>query len=179
MATQSALFSQQSALDRSLPGCWKLGAGRAITLRPEQDGVLRIAHGGMYVTLDGPHGATPADAGDRFLGAGDVLSLQAGQRAVLEPWGMGTQDAAYFTWDPMPAVLGRPVRAAGHWQLSVLQPLDDLRRAAALGAGASGRLVAGLVVFAGEALFGRARALRPAAAFSAQSRACSAHGAIS
>ena len=44
MVTQSALFSQQSSLDQSLPGCWKLGVGRAVTLKPREDGVLRIAH---------------------------------------------------------------------------------------------------------------------------------------
>ena len=46
----------------ALPGTWKLGRGRAITLRPTTDGILRIAHGRVWATVDGPHGGTPADS---------------------------------------------------------------------------------------------------------------------
>ena len=61
----------------------------------------------------------------------------------------------------------------------VLQSLSDLRRALVLGAGAAGRLVLGLAGLALDAVGGRARAPLSDCAFSAQSRACRAHGAMS
>ena len=33
-----------------LPGTWKLARGRAITLRPTTDGILRVAHGRLWAT---------------------------------------------------------------------------------------------------------------------------------
>lgn len=176
MATQTALFSQQSTLDQSLPGCWKLGAGRAVTLKPREDGVLRIAHGGLWVTLEGPHGGLANESGDHFLSAGQELTVQAGQRAVIEPWGNHTEAPAYFAWDPMPAVMLSPVRVMNQWQAAVVQPLADLRLALGLGVGAVGRLALGVAGFALDLAVGRGRGgLRSAAAFNAQSNACRAH----
>lgn len=176
MASQTALFSQQSSLDQSLPGCWKLGAGRAVTLRPREDGVLRAAHGGMWVTLDGPHFGPANNLGDHFLSAGDQLTLQAGQHAVVEPWGNHAEAPAYFAWDPMPAVVRSPVRVVNQWQIAVVQPLSDLRLALVLGVGAVGRLALGVAGFAVDLVVGRGRGgLRAAAAFNAQSNACRAH----
>src|SRR5262245_50390417 len=48
----------------ALPGTWKLAAGRAITLQPLENGVLRVAHGVMWATADGPHDGPPNDQGD-------------------------------------------------------------------------------------------------------------------
>ncbi len=175
MASQSALFSQQSSLDQSLPGCWKLGAGRALTLKPLEDGVLRIAHGGMWVTLEGPHSGPANNSGDHFLSAGQQLVLQSGQHAVIEPWGNHAAAPAYFAWDPMPAVVLRPVRVVNQWQMAVVQPLADLRLALVLGAGAVGRLALGVAGFALDLAAGRRDGLRCAAAFNAQSSACRAH----
>jgi Protein of unknown function (DUF2917) len=176
MATQTALFSQQSSLDQSLPGCWKLGAGRAVTLKPREDGVLRIAHCGLWVTLEGPHSGPADHWGDHFLSAGQELTVQAGQHVVFESWGNHAEAPAYFTWDPMPAVVRRPVRVMSQWQAAVVQPLADLRLALGLGAGAVGRLGLGVAGFALDLAFGRGRAgLRSAAAFNAQSNACRAH----
>lgn len=173
MATQSALFSQQSSLDQQLPGCWKLGAGRAVTLKPREDGVLRIAHGSVWVTLDGPHNGPANDWGDHVLATGQSITLQAGQRVVLEPWGDQAGAPAYFSWDPMPAVVRAPVRLVSQWQLAVVQPLADLRLAASLGFGAAARLVFGVARFGMDLVV--PRGARPAAAFSAQSNACRAH----
>jgi hypothetical protein len=176
MVTQTALFSQQSTLDQSLPGCWKLGVGRAVTLKPREDGVLRIAHGSVWVTLEGPHAGPANDLGDHVLGAGDQLTLQAGQHVVMEPWGNGIEAPAYFEWDPMPAVVRTPIRVASQWRMAVVQPLADLRLAAVLGLGAAGRLALGVAGFAVDLVAGRpSRGLRPAAAFNAQSNACRAH----
>ena len=53
-----------SAPATALPGTWKLARGRALTLRPTTDGVLRIAHGRVWATVEGPHGRTPDDSGE-------------------------------------------------------------------------------------------------------------------
>jgi len=45
--------TQQSLSSAALPGTWKLGAGRAITLAPREDAILRVAHGALWVTFEG------------------------------------------------------------------------------------------------------------------------------
>ncbi|HET8747272.1 MAG TPA: DUF2917 domain-containing protein, partial [Ramlibacter sp.] len=82
-----------------LPGTWKLAHGRAITLRPATDGILRVASGRLWATKDGPHGRTPDDAGDHMLEAGRSMYVRAGERVVIESW--LTADASYFAWDPV------------------------------------------------------------------------------
>jgi hypothetical protein len=82
-----------------LPGTWKLARGQAITLRPPTDGVLRVAHGRLWATRDGPHGGTPTDAGDHILQAGRSMLVRAGDRVVIEGWTAG--GASYFAWDPV------------------------------------------------------------------------------
>jgi hypothetical protein len=179
MTSSDALFSQQSPAGQALPGCWKLGADRAVTLCPREDGILRIAHGRLWVTLDGPRVGSGNDSGDHFLNAGEELVLQRGQRVVMEPWGLEGQAPAYFTWDPVASLVRSPLRAASRWQLSVVQPLADLRLALVLGAGAVGRLVFGLVGVATDLVVPRGRGALAARAFNAQSSACRAHGAMS
>lgn len=132
----------QSAPATALPGTWKLARGRAVTLRPTADGILRVAHGRVWATVDGPHGGTPCDSGDVVLEVGRSLFLRAGQRVVIEAW--NAQGASYFAWDPVPApapvASTRPrVRLAG-----VMQPLADLRAALALGGRALGQLAGGM-----------------------------------
>jgi hypothetical protein len=130
----------QSAPTAALPGTWKLPRGRAITLRPAADGILRIAHGRVWATVDGPHGGTPCEAGDHFLEVGRSMFLRAGQRVVIEAW--NATGASYFAWDPVlaPAASARPrVNLAG-----VVQPLADLRAAVGLGGRALVQLAAGL-----------------------------------
>ena len=171
MALQTHTQLQQSTV--ALSGTWKLPAGRAITLRPGQAGVLKIAHGSVWATFDGPHRGPLNDLGDRIVGVGQTLAMGAGQRLVIEAW--NCEAPAYFSWDPAPAVAALPSpRVAG-----VLQPLSDLRLALALGAGATGRLGAGLVRLAFGLATGRGRATLADCAFNAQSRACRAHGAMS
>lgn len=67
-----------SAPATALPGTWKLARGRAITLRPTTDGILRIAHGRVWATVEGPHGGTPCDSGDHVLEVGRSMFLRAG-----------------------------------------------------------------------------------------------------
>ena len=173
MAVQTLSQTQQSSSSPALPGTWKLASGRAITLEPRESGTLRVAHGQLWATYDGPHGGPLNDLGDHILGVGGQLRVRAGQRLVVEAW--DSQAPAYFSWDPLPEAARRPAVSLAR----VVQPLADLRAALALGAGAAGRLVAGLGGLAWDLVAGRGRETLADCAFNAQSRACRAHGAMS
>lgn len=168
-------FTQMQQSTAVLPGTWKLGKGRAITLAPGEAGVLRVAHGCLWATFEGPHQGPLNDRGDHVVEAGGQLRVRAGQRVVIEAW--DAKAPAYFSWDPVPALAASPSRRfAG----AVVQPLADLRLAVGLGVGALGRLAAGLAGLALDAVAGRERgAALSDCAFNAQSRACRAHGAMS
>ena len=171
-----------------LSGCWKLAAGRAVTLSPRRPGVLRIAHGQVWATVDGPHPRHGNESGDRFLSPGQTLTLRAGQRLVIEPWlgararvaspdeSLAAAPAAWFSWDYLPEGALAPAASSSRWQVAVAQPLADLRLALGLGVGAVGRLALGVAGFVLDLAVGRGRGgLRSAAAFNAQSHACRAH----
>ena len=141
----------------ALPGTWKLARGRALTLRPATDGILRVAHGRIWATRNGPHGRTPSDSGDHILEAGASMVVRARERVVIEAWMSG--DASYFAWDPVlqPA---RAMAARRRINFSaVRQPLADLRLAYALLLRALGGLGTGLLQVACQALRGCAPAL--------------------
>lgn len=179
MALQHLAASRQSLSSPVLPGTWKLAAHRAITLHPREDAVLRIAHGCVWLTFDGQAAGHGEDSGDIFLAAGEQVTVQAGQRAVIEPYGAaGSKAVAYFSWDALPVAVRDPVRAASRWQVAVLQPLGDLRGALGVAAGALGRLVLGLGGVAAAFVFGLDGG-RGARAFRAHSSARRAHGAMS
>ena len=150
MASQTLTQLHQST--GSLAGAWKLVGGRAITLQPREPGLLRIAHGSVWATCDGPHTGALNDQGDQFLRAGEKLQLRRGQRVVVEA--CDKHLPAYFSWDPLP------------------------RPAVVLGASAAGRLLAALAGF-GWARVGRERPSLADRAFNAHSSACRAHGAMS
>lgn len=169
MTSQTLTQTQQSTA-AALPGTWKLDSGRAITLRPREPGILRVAHGQLWVTFDGPPSGPRNDLGDHFIGVGQPLRLRAGQRLVAEAWNGGAP--AYFSWDPL------PVASEARQLAAVVQPLADLRLAWTLGAGAFARLVAGLAGLAWDLLAGRRDSLADCA-FNAQSNACRAQGAMS
>jgi hypothetical protein len=171
--TQPLMHSHQSASTPALPGTWKLGAGRAITLEPREAGLLRIAHGQLWATYEGPHGMSPDDSGDLVMGCGDQLRIAPGERVVVEAW--GNKAPAYFTWDPVPDTVADTSRRMAR---DVVQPLADLRLALVLGAGAAARLAAGVAGMAVDLVTGK-RAARTDFAFKAQSRAWRAHGAMS
>jgi hypothetical protein len=173
MASQTLTQMQQSSLATALPGTWKLAPGRAITLEPREAGTLKVAHGQIWATYDGPHAGPRNDLGDHIVGVGGQLRLRAGQRMVVEAW--NDRAPAYFSWDPLPV----QVRAATPRLAAVLQPLADLRLALVFGAGAAGRLVAGLGGLAWELVAGRGRETLADCALNAQARACRAHGAMS
>lgn len=174
MAAQNTLELQQSLPHTShvahvahvaLAGCWKLDAGRATTLKPNQAGVLRVAQGAVWVTFDGPHRGAGNELGDQVLRAGEQIALQPGQRAVVEPWFIGAVDLvsppAYFSWDPVLTLHGagtsgsRSGDANAEWQGGVVRPSRELAVALGLAAGALGRLVQGLGHWAGTLVGGR------------------------
>jgi hypothetical protein len=202
MTTSPYLNLQSFSGADALSGCWKLGSGRALTLRPTEAGVLRIAHGQVWLTFDNAHQDDGVRGGDHFMGAGEELRLLPGQVLVMESWHAANVSPAYFSWDPLPAAAGvalaRPSRHALAqravslpWRAGVAQPLRDLRGALGLAAVASGRLVFGLAGMLGAALLallpgfvtglatGRARTALAARAFKAQASESRAHCAIS
>ena len=157
-------------LHQLLPGCWKLEAGRALTLHPRDSGVLRIAHGRVWITMDGPHHGHANESGDLFLVPGRGLVVQAGQRLVVESSGEERSQSAHFSWDPLPQqraqAVDSAVRRAGRWQMAVVQPVRDLgmalgMAAAALGLAGSalGRLALGIAGLAEFLIAGRGRVM--------------------
>ena len=156
-AASTTAHTLQSAHATPLPGTWKLARGNAVTLRPATDGILRIAHGQVWATTDGPHGGGPSDSGDHVLQVGRSMYVRAGQRVVIESW---SQDSAsYFAWDPV--VVAAPQRTARP-RLNVaivLQPLADLRMAVALGLRALGQLAGGMAHLAWDVVRGGSRDL--------------------
>jgi hypothetical protein len=136
-----------------LPGTWKLARGRAITLRPTSDGILRVAHGRLWATKDGPHGSTPFDAGDHVLEVGRSMYVRAGERVVVEAW--TPRGASYFAWDPVfeQATVTVPRRRINF--AAVRQPVADLRLAFAMLLRALGGLATGLAQVGWQVLRGR------------------------
>jgi hypothetical protein len=140
MTAKTATQTLQAAPATALPGTWKLVRGRAVTLRPATDGILRVAHGRVWATIDGPHGRTPDDSGDHMLEVGRSMFVRAGQRVVIEAW--NGRGASYFGWDPVTDTVRtarRRLQFAG-----VLQPLAELRVALVVAGGAFVRLLVGI-----------------------------------
>ncbi|MCG2591359.1 DUF2917 domain-containing protein [Ramlibacter sp. XY19] len=131
----------------ALPGTWKLAKGRALTLQPRTNGILRIAHGRVWATVDGPHGVTPTDSGDHILELGRSMWVRPGQRVVIEAW--NATGPSYFSWDPVfePIKVKAPRRRVDF--AAALLPLADLRTALVLAGDALRRLV---MVLARQAL---------------------------
>lgn len=147
----------------ALPGTWKLAAGRAITLEPRHAGFLKVAHGRLWTTFEGPHAGPPNDTGDDVMGTGEQIRIAPGQRVVVEAWNDGCP--SYFSWDPVPvAVVVRRVSLA-----EATKPLADLRLALVYGGHAVARLASGLVRIGWQAVFGPRASL--------EERVCTRHGA--
>lgn len=143
----------QAAPGQALPGTWKLARGRAITLRPGTNGILKIAHGRVWATTDGPHGLAPDDSGDHVLEVGRSMWVRAGQRVVMEAY--NAAGASYFSWDPVLAPVDAPAARRRVSLAEVVQPLADLRAAFGLVGAALGRLAAGVVHVGLELVRGR------------------------
>src|SRR5690606_31021046 len=66
-------------------GAWRVRAGSALSLRPRRRGVLEVAQGRVWLTVN--------SATDHVLEAGARMTVDAGQHAVLEAWAPGAAAA--------------------------------------------------------------------------------------
>lgn len=163
-AMQSTLALQAFGLRSTAlepAGSWKLGWGYAVTLQDAHATVLRITHGRVWATVDGPHAGPANNQGDIFLKAGERLTLEPGQRVVIEPWSASANEAVYFAWDAAPAVplltLQRQAQSGSRMQAAVLCPLRDFGLALKMAAQALGRLVSGIAGLGEFLVAGRGR----------------------
>nr|WP_315246451.1 DUF2917 domain-containing protein [uncultured Albidiferax sp.] len=157
-------FSSSSPLSAAaLTACWKLDAGEATTFQPRQPGVFRVTQGAVWATVNGMQHGEPELPGDRLLKAGDSLTLQAGQRLVVEPWNPAARTPVYFSWEPQAEVVwdGRHEAASvgAQWRGGVVQPSRDLAQALRSAGAAVSRLVLGLVGLGDYLVVGRGRAV--------------------
>jgi hypothetical protein len=127
MPASTGLYLPATQLSATLPGSWKLMAGRALTLWPREAAQLCAVHGGLWITLDGQLPGVPHGLGDHFLAAGESFTVPAGQRAVIEPWGVAPDAQTYFSWDFVAARFSPSVLPFRRWQPNLLQPLAALR----------------------------------------------------
>lgn len=167
MSARNVLESQQSVhagtAGRSVAGCWKLPASRALSLHPRTPGVLQIAQGRVWLTLAGaPSAARPPAEADQVLRAGESIAIAAGQHVVIEAWALqgASPDGVAFEWKAAAqAAAAQAPRPGAEWECSVAQPLRELvqalgqggRAVAQAGAqalGAGGRLARGIARFA-------------------------------
>ena len=134
----------------AVSGCWKLRSGRAISLQPRQAGVLKIAQGRVWATVNGAPCGHGNESGDHFLQAGQQLTVGAGQHLVLESCATPDAVPVYFEWGHVAA--GRTSR----WQAAV--PLHDLGLALRQVGQALGQLLKGLAGY-GDARLAEQRAV--------------------
>lgn len=98
-----------------LTGCWTLAPDRAITLDTREPGYLRVAHGALWATLEGPHAQGPANEwGDLVLRCGARIRLAPGRQVVLESYPDAANEDACFSWEPEPA---QPRATPSRWAL--------------------------------------------------------------
>jgi Protein of unknown function (DUF2917) len=107
------LILQQSEIPFNTPGLFKLGAGQALTIKPQQPSQLRVGLGGLWLT-------SSRCAGDHFLKPGQHWLAQKGEVLVLEPWQLHCGEAARFTWDvlPTPAHAAAALAAPAEWRVA-------------------------------------------------------------
>ena len=159
---ESQQFEPTAVPARPAAGCWKLAAGKALSLHPRTPGVLEITQGRVWLTVRGVLADWTGAPADIVLGAGEQLAIAPGQHVVMEPWEPDAPGAEVsFRWDCVATALAQPSQpsqrsvAARDWESGVVQPLRDLvqalvqgGRAVVDGARAGGRVATGLVRFA-------------------------------
>lgn len=150
--------ASRSSSPRVPLGQWRLHAGCAMRLRPRGEAVLRVYRGRLWVTLGRPDGGTPEHSGDLFVAQGQTLVVPVGARCVLEPWPAGPDaDPVCFDWmDLQPAD-----PQAGRFAREVLRPSREAWDALGLAAGATARVLRGLLGYGEYLVAGRGRVLSP------------------
>lgn len=137
-----------------MAGSWQLTPGRALSLYPRAEGLLRITRGRAWVTLDlRPSGHRDA-SGDHCLCAGEQLRVGPGCHLVFE-----SLDPAplWFEWVPAPASAPLPVTPRA---VPIAQAWSEFWQAAGLAAHALLRLLRGLLCTVPWLLNGGLRLLR-------------------
>lgn len=152
-------FSRDTKLHQSqdagaVAGSWQLAPGRALSLYPRAEGLLRITRGRAWVTLDLRPGGHRDEAGDHCLCAGEQLRVRAGRHLVFE-----SLDPAplWFEWVPVPASEQLPVTSR---VLPLAQAWSEFWQSARLTVRALLRLVRGLLCTVPWLLSGGLRLLR-------------------
>ena len=144
---------QTSVTDNAVPGVWKLAPGRALSMQPRQPGVLRVAQGQVWVTVDAAQQGAGNELGDYFMGAGEQLAVSPGQHVVLEPFVPGQpQGAVFFEWTPSAEIVHVP---AVHNGAAVAKPLRDLGVALGMAGTALVQLGGGLLAYTRQLVVGR------------------------
>ena len=139
MPSPSDTELQQSLQTGGTAGSWRLAPGRALSLCPRSDGVLRVTCGRAWATLDVPPCGHRKETGDHCLQAGEQLPVRAGRHLVLE-----SLDAAPVEFEWRHASAAVPLRLS-RWNEAVVAPLADLAHAARLACMAALRLLRGLL----------------------------------
>lgn len=129
-----------------------LGKGAVIAWRAPGAGVLRVTSGRLWVTLDVVPASPLHDMGDHMVVLGHELPLRAGQRIVAEAWPHAGESLTQLQW-----VAAAPSRLAQGWQTGVAEPVRDLVQGLGQSVRASGRLLTGLLGYAGLFAAGRGR----------------------
>jgi hypothetical protein len=130
-----------------------------MTLRNAEAGVLRIAQGRVWATVDGPHLGPANNQGDVILTAGQGLSVAPGQRVVIEPWDHDLNQVVHFSWDSLRPKTQLRVQSGSRWQEAVVQPMRDFGLALQLAMRALGRLAWGLAGYWEFSTAGRGRVM--------------------
>lgn len=98
MATHTTLsptpLHTTGAADAVMTQCWVLAPGRVLHFHADQAVQVQVTQGRVWATLDGPHAGAPNDLGDVFLDAHTPLTLQPGQRLLVESFAGASQSAA-------------------------------------------------------------------------------------
>ena len=136
----------------TVAGLWKLAPGRALSLQPRQNGVLRVAQGAVWVTTDMARHGAGNELGDYFLHAGECFAVSPGQHLVLEPMVPTDPIPVFFEWTPTQD--SWPTHASQSAN-AVTQPLRDLGLALGMVGTALADLYAGLVDYGRQLLRGR------------------------
>ena len=162
MIANNALKLQQSQDGLSLPGFWKLAPEHAVTLNPSEAGVLRIAQGQVWATLDGPHQGPANDWGDVVLHSGEQLKLMPGQHVVVEPFGDAVNEPVYFSWEPSTALAHAAVPGdESGWRDVLARQPATLHDEMSIRVRALGRWMSRLGGFLAYFVAGRGRVLSP------------------
>lgn len=161
MIASNTLKLQQYRDGFPLPGFWKLAPERAVTLNPTEAGVLRVAQGQVWATLDGPHHGPANDWGDVVLHSGEQLQLMPGQHVVVEPFGDAVNEPVYFSWEPSTALVQAVPTAESGWHDALARPPVQLDDEIAISVRAFGRVLSRIGAFLMNFVAGQGRVLSP------------------